>query len=53
LLLIEGAPEGITALKERVLSLPARRRNRDERPVVSLPRGQAPAAEDDDDDDDE
>jgi hypothetical protein len=53
LLLIEGAPEGITALKERVLSLPAKRRNRDERPVVSLPRGQAPAAEDDDDDDDE
>jgi len=41
----------IAALKEAVAALPPRRQRRDDRPVVSLPRGQAPAEHDDDDDD--
>jgi hypothetical protein len=53
LLLIEGATEGIGKLKEKVLSLPAKRRPRDDRPLVALPRGQAMPEGDDDDDDDE
>ena len=51
LLLVEGDVAGVTQLKESVLSLPARRQRRDDRPVVSLPRGQVPAENDDDDDD--
>jgi hypothetical protein len=42
---------GLAQLKETVKSLPQRKARRDERAVVSLPRGNAPAAEDDDDDD--
>jgi len=52
LLLVEGDPLGVKRLKETVLSLPARRQRRDERPVVSLPRGQVPTENDDDDGDD-
>jgi hypothetical protein len=43
----------VTAVKETVMSLPPPRRpRREERPVVSLPRQQAPAEPDEDDDDD-
>ena len=52
LLLVEGDVAGIKTLKETVLSLPAKRSRRDERPVVSLPRGQVQPDHDDDDDDD-
>jgi hypothetical protein len=41
----------VAALKDAVAALPPRRQRRDDRPVVSLPRGQAPAEHDDDDDD--
>ena len=44
--------EGIARLKETVKALPQRKVRRDDRAVVSLPRGQAAAAEDDGDDDD-
>jgi hypothetical protein len=53
LLLIDGAPDGIKQLKETVLSLPAKRQRRDERPGVSLPRSAAPAEHDHEDDDDD
>ena len=53
LLLIEGGPGAIAPLKERVVALPARHQRRDDRPVVALPRGQAPAEEDNDDDDED
>jgi hypothetical protein len=43
---------GVSQLKEAVKSLPQRKARREERPVVSLPRGQAAASEDDEDDDD-
>lgn len=52
-LLVDGAATGIKQLKETVLSLPARRTRRDDRPVVSLPRGVAPVEHDHDDDDDD
>ena len=48
---VEGAPEGVTKLKETVAGLPARKQRRDDRPVVSLPRGPAPIEEEDDDGD--
>ena len=50
-LLVEDAG-GIAKLRETVLSLPARKVRKDERPsvAVSLPRAQAPAEDDDDDD---
>jgi hypothetical protein len=41
----------VAGLKEAVAALPPRRQRRDDRPMVSLPRGQAPAEHDDDDDD--
>ena len=42
----------VASLKESVAALPAKRQRKDDRPVVSLPRGsQAPAEEADDDDD--
>jgi hypothetical protein len=44
---------GIAKLKETVKSLPQRKNRRDERAVVSLPRGQAAASNDEDDDDDD
>jgi hypothetical protein len=50
-LVVEGAPEGVTKLKETVAALPPRKQRRDDRPVVSLPRGQAPVEDDDDDGD--
>lgn len=50
--LLAGAPADVGRLKETVASLPPRKQRRDDRPVVSLPRGQAPQQEDDDDDDD-
>lgn len=53
LLLIDGAPEGIKQLKETVLSLPAKRQRREDRPGVSLPRSAAPAEHDHDEDDDD
>jgi hypothetical protein len=40
----------ISDLKQAVAALPARRQRRDERPVVSLPRGQVPGDNHDDDD---
>jgi len=43
---------GVAALKEAVAALPPRRTRREERAVVSLPRGQTAAEPDDDDDDD-
>jgi hypothetical protein len=48
---VEGESEGVTKLKETVASLPARKQRRDDRPVVSLPRGQVPVEDDDDDGD--
>ncbi len=44
---------GVAALKEAVATLPPRRVRREERAVVSLPRGQAAAETGDDDDDDD
>jgi hypothetical protein len=52
-ILTEGAPERIAALQETVLALPPRRTRREERAIVSLPRGQAAQPEADDDDDDD
>jgi hypothetical protein len=49
LLIVEGSPGGASRLKETVMSLPPRKRSRDERPAVSLPRS-APAHNHDDDD---
>lgn len=46
-------PSQLEGLKEQVTSLPARRQRREERSVVSLPRGQAPPEAEDDDDDGE
>jgi hypothetical protein len=51
LLVVEGDAASITQLRETVLSLPSRRPRREERPVVSLPRGKV-AMDDDDDGDD-
>ncbi|HWC30566.1 MAG TPA: hypothetical protein VG845_10845 [Dehalococcoidia bacterium] len=48
--LVVDSPEGVTRVKESVAALPARRQRKDDRPVVSLPRGQAPPEDDDDDD---
>ncbi len=42
---------GLAQLKETVKSLPQRKARRDERAVVSLPRGQVAAEEDDEEDD--
>lgn len=50
-LIVEGGVEGVTRLRETVASLSPRRQRREDRPVVSLPRGQAPPEADDDDDD--
>jgi hypothetical protein len=44
---------GIAQLKETVKALPQRKARREERAVVSLPRGQAAASENDGDDDDD
>ena len=44
---------GVAQLKETVKSLPQRKARREERAVVSLPRGQAAVSNDDDDDDDD
>jgi hypothetical protein len=44
---------GVAKLKETVKSLPQRKNRREERAVVSLPRGQAAASNDEDDDDDD
>jgi len=49
--LLVASVDGIARLKETIAALPPRRQRREERPVLSLPRGQAPAVEDDDDDD--
>ena len=46
------AGEGAASLKQTVKELPARRSRREERAVVSLPRGNVSQAEHDDDDDD-
>jgi hypothetical protein len=43
---------GVSALKESVAALPPRKARREERAVVSLPRGQAASNDHDDDDDD-
>jgi hypothetical protein len=51
LVLVEGDAAGVKQLKETMQALPPRRQRRDERPVVSLPRGQVPSDEDDDGDD--
>jgi len=45
--------DAVSAVKERVAALPPRRGRRDERAVVSLPRGPVAAAADEDDDDDD
>ncbi len=47
------ASEGVDTLKAAVAALPQRKTRREERTVVSLPRGNAQAPEHDDDDDDE
>ena len=49
-LVVDNA-DAVAKLKERVAALPPRRQRKDDRPVVSLPRGQAPPEDDDDDDD--
>ena len=49
--LLSSSPQGVTQLKGTVAALPARKQNRDDRPVVSLPRGQTPQPEEEDDDD--
>lgn len=46
------ASDGVDTLKVAVAALPPRKTRREERTVVSLPRGAAPAPEHDDDDDD-
>jgi hypothetical protein len=46
------AAEGVAGLKETVKSLPPRRSRRDDRTVISLPRGNAGQPDHDDDDDD-
>jgi hypothetical protein len=51
--LVVDDADGVAKLKESVAALPPRRQRKDDRPVVSLPRGQAPPENDDDDDDDE
>jgi hypothetical protein len=43
--------DGVETLKAAVAALPARKTRREERAVVSLPRGQAPAAPEEEDDD--
>jgi hypothetical protein len=43
-------PDGVAALKRTVAELPPRRARRDDRTVLSLPRGQAAATADDEDD---
>ncbi len=43
---------GLARLKETVKSLPQRKPRREERAVVTLPRGQAPAADDEEEEDD-
>jgi hypothetical protein len=50
--LLAASPADVGRVKETVASLPPRRQRRDNRPVVSLPRGQAPQPDEDDDDDD-
>jgi hypothetical protein len=53
-MVLVSSADAVTAVKETVVSLPAPRRpRREERPVVSLPRQQAPAEHDEDDDDDD
>lgn len=47
---LAAAVADVGRLKERVAALPPRRPRREERPVVSLPRGQAAAEEEEDDD---
>jgi hypothetical protein len=47
--LVVDSADGVTKLKESVAALPARRQRKDDRPVVALPRGQAPQEDDDDD----
>jgi hypothetical protein len=44
------AADGVAALKQTVAALPPRRARRDDRTVLSLPRGQAAATADDEDD---
>ena len=50
--LLVSSATGISRLKETVGSLPPRRQRREERPVLSLPRGQAPPEVEEEDDDD-
>lgn len=47
---LAAAVAEVARLKEQVAALPPRRPRREERPVVSLPRGQAAAEEEEDDD---
>jgi hypothetical protein len=47
---LTGAAQ-VAALKQAVAAMPPRKQRRDERPVVSLPRGQVPSDNHDDDDD--
>jgi hypothetical protein len=53
LLLVEGTAADVATLKETVMSLPPRRARGEDRPVVSLPRGQAAQHDHEDDDDDD
>lgn len=53
LLLVEGSADDAARLKETVMSLPPRRRSRDERPAVALPRSQSANSDHDHDDDDD
>jgi hypothetical protein len=48
--LLTSSADAVEALKSTVAGLPPRRQRREERPVVSLPRGRAPQDEDEDDD---
>jgi hypothetical protein len=47
---VTGGVEVVSRVRDTVVALPPRRHRREERPVVSLPRGQAVTEDDDDDD---
>ena len=51
--LLTDSAANVARLKETVAAIPPRKPRRDDRPVVSLPRGQAAAPEEEDDDDDD
>ena len=53
LVLVSGAPEAVAKVRETVAGLPAVKKEKQDRPVVSLPRGQSSTNDDDDEDDED